>query len=259
MKYCPRCSVALGEAAVRCPLCGSPSVDEKPPAADSGGLAYPDGRTLRRGSSAQGESSPAEPGPEAANPLDQLNSSDRRKVAFELLSVAYGIALAVSTLADLFASHRMGWSRYSSLGIAAAWLLTALPVLLARRPRLLLVILAPALPALVFLLDAFDGNPAWFLRFGLPIVLSLEACAAAAAFAILRSRRKGLNVIGIALAAVAAFCAALEGVLDLGFRGTLEPGWSVVVAFALIPTAGILFYLHYRIVHRASLKKLFRL
>jgi hypothetical protein len=243
MKYCPRCGVILAEKAVRCDLCGSAPVTEKPAAADAGGAEYPP--------------APDAPGGAAVEP--SLTGPEGRRVVFELWSVACAIGLVVTVLVDLFVEHGITWSRYSSVGIAIAYCLLACPLLLLRRPLLLLATLGPGLLALIFLLDAVDGRISWFLGYGLPITALLEADTAAVALIIALQRRFGLNVVAIILGGVAVFCFGVESVLDLNQLGRLAPSWSVVVAFALVPTAVLLMYLHYRIVHRASLRKLFRL
>jgi len=237
MKYCRRCGVIFEDEVERCPLCGDL------------GVAY------------SGESIPAYPSTDqtidAALPPEALTRDERGRVALELLSVAFGIALGVSLLADLFSAHGFTWSRYSSVAIVGAWLFSAMPLVFRRRGWLLFAVLAPSLALMVFLVDAFDGWIGWFLFYGLPLVLAAEACVAGAGAIIAAMRRKGLNVIAVVLSFVALFCFGVEVVLDLNSRFALS--WSVVVAFALLPIAGILFYLHYRIVHRASLRKLFRL
>ena len=253
--YCPRCAVRLADDAPFCPLCGTSSVPELPLDIPTHPAAYPPSQAI----GIPGASGRPAAGREAGYGMDDLTASERGRIAVELLSVALGIALAVTILADLFSAHRLTWSLYSSVGICMAWLLSAIPILFHRHPWVVFSILAPSLVILVFLLDIFDGRLDWFLRFGAPIVLLLEACSAACGALIVAMKRKGLNIIAVLLAGVSVFCFGIETVVDLNAEGFLSPSWSVVVAFAMVPMAGILFYLHYRIVHRASLRKLFRL
>lgn len=248
MKYCPRCGVQLSPTKEICPLCGSTAVDEKPVSAEAGGTQYPIQEAIT-----------PETTDKTAEGFEQLSYTDRRRIAVELVSVAAGFALVVSVLADFFVERTIGWARYSSVGIVMAWTLVALPLLLWKRPWILLTILLPALSALVFLLDAFSGSVTWFFTLGWPLLLLASACAAVSVFFIRSRKRRGLNVIGVVLAAVAAFCVGLELVLDLHLHNVISLQWSMIVALALVPTSGFLFYLHYRVVHKASLRKLFRL
>lgn len=248
MMYCPRCGVVLpDDSSAPCPLCGAAPVAEKPAAADAGASDYP--------AAAVAESGPAD----AEDRSEALSGAERRRIAVELLSVAFGIGLGVSVLADLFANRGFSWSRYSSIGIVGVWLVSAMPLILYKRPWLLFAVLAPSLLALVFLLDVFDGNVSWFLGYGLPIVLGFAAVAAGLGALVGAQRRKGLNVVSFFLCGAALLCVAVETTIDLNANGALSYGWSVVVSFALVPTAALLFYLHYRVVNRASLRKLFRL
>ncbi len=251
MTYCPRCGVVLASGSARCPLCGAASVPRKPPSADSGGADYPPQRSAEDEHGA-GAGTPA-------REEDVLSSAERRRIAVELLSVAFGIGLAVSILADLFANRRFSWSRYSSSAIVGVWLVASMPLIFYRRPWLLFATLAPSLTALVFLMDAFDGRISWFLGYGLPIAVSFAATSAGVGALVGAQKRKGLNVVALFLCGAAVVCIALETTLDFNLRGALSYGWSVIVAFALVPTAAILFYLHYRVVNRATLRKLFRL
>ncbi|MDX9957242.1 MAG: DUF6320 domain-containing protein [Spirochaetia bacterium] len=243
MNFCPQCGVILSDHAESCPLCGSTVVQERPITADAGSQDYPPIQTI----------------PEKAVSMKDLSNFDRRRIALELLSLTFGIALIVTILANLFLNKTLSWSRYSAVVIIGVWLASAMPLILVRKPWLLFAVLAPSLMVLVFALDAFNGHLEWFLGYGLPITTIL-AGTLAGMFAILASvHRRGLNTLSIILCAIAIFCVGLEVVLDLNHYGALSFDWSVVVAFALVPTAVILFYLHHRIVNKASLKKLFRL
>jgi len=221
-------------------------VSEKPTSADSGGLEYP--------GSPRFDASRDDP---SSN--DALSDDDRRRVAVELLSVAFGIAFAVTLLVDLFINRSLSWSLYAATAIVAAWLVGAMPLILYRHPWILFAVLGPSLVFLVFLMDVFDGRLGWFLWYGLPISLCFEISVVSVAALICTQRRKGLNVVALILCGSAFFCFGIETAVDLNQPHSLSYDWSVVVALALVPTAGILFYLHYRIVNRASLKKLFRL
>lgn len=189
---------------------------------------------------------------------DSLSGDERRKVGVELSAVSFGASLLIAALIDLFVHRAFTWSRFSTVGIALAWLCVAMPMILHGRQWLVYAVLAPSGTLAVFLFTVFAGAPMAFVRYGLPI--SLAVCGIAAAFMGITTafRRTGLNALAVFLCGVAIFCFIIEAVVDLN-AGRLAPGWSVVVAIALVPAAGLLFYLHYRVVDQASLRKLFRL
>ncbi len=243
MNYCPHCGVILADDTGICPLCGETAVQERPATADAGPQDYPLVQEI----------------PDKPVFLKDLSSFDRRHIALELLSLTFGIALIVTILANLFLNKSFSWSRYSGVIIIGTWLASAMPLILVRKPWRLFAVLAPSLMVLVFALDAFNGHLEWFLGYGLPITALLAGTLAGMGAILAGMQRRGLNTLSIILCAIAIFCAGLEVVIDLNHLGQLSFDWSVVVAFALVPTAVILFYLHHRIVNKASLKKLFRL
>lgn len=247
MNYCPRCGVRLADAEPRCPLCGAAPTGEAPPAASAGLTDFP--AELAR---------PASP-VVRATPLDGLKRSERSRLALELLGIVFGIALVTTLLVDLFVNRALGWSRYSSAAIAAAWAYASAPIALRKRPGRALAALFGVTLALLLGLDAADGRLSWSIAIGMPIAIVGFCGFAFAAAATRMAKRKGLNVLGISLASVAFVALGVELVLDLAALGRPDLRWSVVVAFALIPSSTLLFYLHHRITDRASLKKLFRL
>jgi len=262
MLYCPRCGVVLGEDASSCPLCGAVPVREKPASADAGGASYPEARKVRRsaagGAAPEHDASASDDDRDESHP-DVLTPAERRRIAVELLSVGFGVALAVTILADLFANRSLTWSLYAAVGIVASWLTISMPLILYWHPWVLFAVLAPSLTLLVFLLDLFDGRITWFLGYGLPILGAFAGVSAGTGAVVGSIKRKGLNAPAVFLCGIAALCFCVETVVDLNRARELSYDWSAVVAFALVPTAAFLFYLHYRIMNRASLRKLFRL
>lgn len=268
MNYCPRCGVRLADAEPRCPLCGAAPTQDAPPAATAGLTdfpAEPAGRAAQppaRGRAARPGRQLAPEGPkdsDSAAPLEGLKRSERSRLALELLGLVFGIALVTTLLVDLFVNRALGWSRYSSAAIAAAWAYACTPIALRKKPRWALAALFGVTLALLLGLDAADGRLSWSLSIGMPVAIVGFSGFALAAAAIRKAKRKGLNVLGIALGCVAFVALGVELVLDLAALGRPDLRWSVVVAFALIPSSTLLFYLHHRITDRASLRKLFRL
>lgn len=258
MKYCPRCGVELAEDATRCVLCGQRAITEKPGVAEASGLDYP---AIASGPVVSGRLSEIEIGADAfARAVrESLNESERSRVAVELLSVCLGGALLMTCLMDIFANRAFTWSLFSSLGIISAWMLMAMPLILRGYRWILYAVLAPYLVLAMFLLFLFSGRLGQFVRYGLPIALTIDGIAAGIMGILAAFRRKGLNALAVILCAVATMCILIEIVVDLNTLRSLALSWSVIVTIALVPAAGLLFFLHYRIVDQASLRKLFRL
>lgn len=243
MAYCAGCGVTFADSKKNCPLCGSPSGIERPLAADSNGLDFPGDR------------------PFFAEMLEKesLTREQKRFIYFEVVSIVFGSGLFITLLSDVLINLGLTWSRYSSPAIVWGFLLAGMPILLKRHPWILFSILAPTLPLTLFLLDAMNGRLEWFLPWAMPISLWFVACAAGSIGIVAAIRKRGLNVIAVALLFIALYCLGLEAVINLNTGSRPLFVWSVIVALASIPAAGMLFYLHYRIVRQASLKKLFRL
>jgi len=73
------------------------------------------------------------------------------------------------------------------------------------------------------------------------------------------AKRKGLNIIGWILLAIAEFCIAIEASILMYTNSPFKLFWSSIVASSLIPVALFLFYIHYRIAKSVTLRKLFHL
>lgn len=249
MRHCPYCAVIVRETDERCPLCGkltqegelhwtemqrTPGATEYPSHGDSG-TEHPAHQEIPR------------------------ETGVTMKIAVELVSVFSGIALAVTILANLFAEQRLSWSLYAGIGILMLWLVICIPLILKKHPWIIFAVLGTSIPLLIFILDILDGHISWYLTYGLPITVLAEFCIILAFLFISITRRKGLNVFAILLLAITLFCVGIESILDLNLLHRFALDWSVIVAFVCVPMAGILFYIHYRIMKKASLRKLFRL
>jgi hypothetical protein len=199
--------------------------------------------------------------PESARDHDDfegLTAPDKRKIFIEVFSVCSLIAVFVIAGIDLLLERSLTWSAIPIASLAALWLAVCVPLLLRSRPWLVLVILGPALFLYVLCIDLFEGGGlAWFPGMGAPIVALAEALAVGCGAIGAASRRKGLNIVALSLLAIAAFCLGLETIINLNLAHRAFLSWSAVVATAAIPVAGFLYYLHYRIINRASLRKLF--
>ncbi|MFQ3548048.1 MAG: DUF6320 domain-containing protein [Termitinemataceae bacterium] len=242
MKHCPYCVVIVRETDEQCPLCGKPTIDGPIPKSQEQRI------------------------PGATDYPQRIHAIDTRvpikmnaTLVVELISVFAGIALVVTILANLFADHALSWSWYAAVGILMFWLVVCIPLILRKHPWIIFAILGPAIPFLIFLLDVLDGHIRWFLTYGLPITLFAELAVGVSALLIGISRRKGLNIFAILLLGATVLCLGIEGVIDLNIEHRLSLDWSVIVSFVCVPMAGILFYLHYRIMKTASLRKLFRI
>lgn len=242
MAYCQSCGVLFKDSLKSCPLCGSDPARERPAASDAGGLDFPNEKPFFQ----------------AVLEKEAITADQKRVIFFELSALVFGSAMAAVILADLLINRGFTWSRYAAPPIAYAFLLIGIPLILHRRPWIVFSVLAAGLLAMLFLFDIYNGRLDWFLNYALPITLWAEGLFAGCAAIIAAVKRKGLNVLSITFLFASLFCLGLELILSLNILGRPLLAWSAVVTAAAVPLAGIFFYLHVRIVNRASLKKLFR-
>ncbi len=236
MPYCPECGVELAENAVACPLCGK-KIDEP----------RESGHHHQREKFID---------PEDA---EKLSDRERRKIVWEALSVSAAIAgLAVAAI-NFLTSGTLSWSLYPLFSLAFIWAGVSGPLLFYARPLLAAAFPALALPLFLVGIDLVDGKLTWGLTIGVPIALDVELSLAVAYLIGRFSKRKGVNLIALALLAAATICLGIEAMVGLQLRGRVSFHWSAIVAVTLVPVAAFLFYIHYRVGKKTSLRKLFRL
>lgn len=247
MAYCPDCGVDIGNAP-RCPLCGaenpklSTACEDRekhilnPQTAPSGGLIF------------EGAAVPA-----------TFSEDERRTIVWEILSVAFGIAILVLGAVNFFVSWRLSWSLYPIISILLVWT-EATSLLILRKKHVLSVLLAMASPPLFLLgLGFASGNARWALGLAIPITVLAESLTGAIVLFIATSRHRGLNILAYILTACALLCIGIEAFIDLFVLGRIDLGWSVITAIALVPIAAFLLYLHYRVARTTNLRRLFHL
>jgi Family of unknown function (DUF6320) len=243
MLLCPHCGVELADSSRSCPLCRAalhPAALHQAARSGEAPSTYPD---------------------KAQDPEDfeALSAGEKLKIFIEIYSVCSAIACFVVLAVEILLSKRIWWSAYPVVSVCFAWVLVCVPILLRRHPWIVFAILAPTAALFVLAIDFLTSGVSWFLPVGLPIVLLIEAAALLCIVLSVASKRKGLNIIAIGLLGVAIIGVGIETVLGLNYAQRIMVTWSAVVATVALPIAGLLFYLHYRITNRASLKKLFRL
>jgi hypothetical protein len=219
----------------------------------------PDGAERRREREALGGREAFAPEVSDAGRREYLEPAQLRKLLVELSAVSVGMALALTLAVDFLLAGGLSWSRFTSLALVFAWLSAAMPLVLWKRPWLVFSVLGPSALVAVFLWFLFLGRLDLFLSLALPIAILLEAVVVATGVLVSIQRHKGLNSAGTVLAAVAILCLGIELCLSRFGSGHLACSWSAVVAISALPVAGLFFYLHYRVFHHASLRKIFRL
>lgn len=243
MTYCPDCGVEIGNA-VKCPLCGAknPKAEQapEPECVDTHGTPRP---------GFFGEAEGAE----------VLTPQEGRKIAWEVISVAFSIAVIALSLINFLIAGRLSWSLYPVSAFVFIWIFVT--AILVMRPASVLRYVLAAVDPLLFLLalGIFTGDISWAWRLAIPIAVFAEIVAAGVGLSIRNAKRKGLNIFAYILVGVALICIGVEIFVGLFVEGKIRLGWSAITAIALVPIAGFLLYLHYRVAKSTNLHRLFKL
>lgn len=245
MSYCPDCGVEIGDAPT-CPLCGARNPRAKVP--PEPGCADGDASQPRRGGFF-GEGVDAE----------NLTVTEKRKIAWEVLSVAFAIAVFSLFFINFLVENKLSWSLYPVSAFVFIWIFaTAFLVMGAKSPlRYILAGVDP--PIFLLALGLFVGDFSWAWKLAVPITLFAEIVIIGIALLGRNAKRKGLNILAYILVGAALICLGVEIFVDLFVSGRIQMGWSAITAIALVPIAGFLIYLHYRVATTTNLRRLFKL
>ncbi len=239
MPYCPKCGVELDAQTTVCPLCGTPIA-----------LSKEEAEVLKQKTK---EAFPSTEEQVLKSPPDQRGAH-----SVELVSVLLGIAAILVVCINLYyAGGHFTWSPLVLACLAMLWLAIDMPIILKGKPWILCAVLVPGELAMLFLIDVFDGIPGWwFFDRGLPIYLLSVGICVALAVLIAITKRRDINILGYALGGASLECVGIEAIMSLALSGHLNLLWSPIVAIVCVPLAGLLIYLHYRVIKKPLGRKL---
>jgi uncharacterized membrane protein YuzA (DUF378 family) len=242
MSYCPDCGVDIGDAPV-CPLCGA-----KNPRFVGKNLEYSETSKSTKPYFLEGTSS-----------SEQFTPQERLKIVWEVLSIAFSIGVAILGAINLLVAGKFSWSLYPISTFVYFWLISAAALKLADSRPFNFIVGGLATPLYLFALSLITGNIKWSISLAIPITIFTEIVAAALVLTIRGTKRKGLNIIAYILVGISLVCVGTEIFVDLYLRQRISLDWSAITAIALLPVAGFLVYLHFRVAKTTNLHRLFRL
>ncbi len=247
MAYCPDCGVEIG-GAPSCPLCGA-----RNPRSDAGadsGCEGPDKDALEtRQGGFLGE----------AEMLESFTLKERKTIAWEVVSVAFAVAILALFSINLLTARVLSWALFPVSALIFLWIIITAILVLENASTLRWILAALDLPAFLIALGFLSGDVSWAWRLALPIAIFAELIVAALCLQVKNAKRKGLNILAYILVGVAVLCLGIEIFIDLFAGGPIRLGWSAVTALSLVPIAVFLLYIHYRVAKTTNLRRLFKL
>ncbi|MHA1483614.1 MAG: hypothetical protein ACTSQC_03925 [Candidatus Heimdallarchaeaceae archaeon] len=242
MSYCINCNVEVDSFIEKCPLCQShiqksDNIDqifeEK---------KYPE-------EIIEEEEKEDEP---------KISGKRKRFVAWEAVSVSAVVPLLIVLGINMFIerSFTITWGKYPLTGIVLAWLLISVPLLLLKRPILIVVGETLSLIAFLVLIDFYDnGSIDWYYQIALPIIGLTALVTSIVVILSIRVKNKGVNIAAFVLFGVSTMCLGIDLIFLSYIHETITIKWSLYVIIPLTIVGGFLLYLHYRLTRIVDMKR----
>jgi len=241
MNTCPNCNVELDDEMKTCPLCnysiamGQPDTDEM------------------KNHQLNNEKNNFIPG------YEKLTMMQKRKLFWELSGIILFSGIMVTLIIDLVTSKSITWSKYT---ITVCLVLFANSTLLTFWRHRLLVLIGGSFvftSLLLLLLDLYSFKIGWGIKLGVPILLSFYLLVFVLTLLVRSAKRKGLNILAYFFIAIGIFSFCIEGLISQYFINRLQFTWSLIILVSMVPIAGILFFIHYRLNRGIELKRFFHI
>jgi len=237
MPYCPRCGVEVDQIEKTCPLCETdiPVLDS---VKNSGRRLYPSENL----------------------PSEHYHMTDQTRLRYQMVItfiMLIPILMVLST--DYMITGRISWSRYVLTSLITLWLLIIVPFMKTGIGRKWYLSYALIIAAMLVVFDSFDKQVTWSLYLSGPLVLSTCFIMIMAGKAMAKAPRKGFNIIAYTFTGLIAECLATDIYISLYSGNSWIPGWSLIVAAALLPVTLLMFYLHHIMKKEFTLKRFFHL
>lgn len=239
--YCNYCGVELDKEMEVCPLCSQKVTNEADKSA----------RDLVEDVNKYSD----ETVPKAV----VLTKRQKWRLYWELSVVILISGMVVTAFMDLLTSKEITWSRYTlAIGLA---LIVNLSILFYWHRLLLVTLIASMLlqSLLFYLLDTAAFGMGWGTDLGIPLLFMIYLVGYLLSVVLKASKEEGLNIIGYFLIALGILTLGIEFILDRHFTGQVGLEWSLFVILSVMPIAGLLLFVHYRLKRGRELRRLFHI
>lgn len=236
MPYCPYCGVEVDNETRNCPLCKTEIPSGNPP------------QLLK------------DYYPRKEHQLYYTRRSftfEERRSVYWFLSLLFSIPFTIVLVVDLLRDWAITWSLFPVAGILSLWAASAIGLFI-RRPWLLFFLYASLVVLVSLIMNTLAGTINLFLYWNLPIILMAAALLTPCILYAKYTSRKGFNVLGMIMWALALFCIGLDVLISLHTTTAhILQGWSLIVAAALGPVGALMMYVHYRFGKTMAFRRFF--
>jgi hypothetical protein len=241
MKQCTNCGVELDVEMNYCPLCGQ----------KSNAPVVPGHKEQFNKDSMDAEVE--------SYAFEELTPLQKGKIFWELSTIILVSGVVVSLFIDLLVNKQVSWSKYSITIGMFLFVNISLITFLQRSVYLLLLGSYVSTSLLLLLLDLFSKNLGWGLKLGIPIIFFCYFIISLIVIIIKKSKQKGVNIIAYSLVAAGILCLCIDGIITLHRYNLFKLQWSMIVMISVLPVAGILLFIHYRLKKVTNLKRFFHI
>lgn len=239
MKNCTHCGVELENSMNFCPLCGEPVLDEI-----SNNSDYIKVRLKERSE---------------LTVFQKLTPSQKRKLSWEISGIILISGILVTFIIDIIGDYNLSWSKYSIAVCSILFINITLFNFFYHRRLLVLIGSFVSSSALLLLLNLFTGEMNWGIKLGIPLLFGAYFVVYMLIILIKRSKNKGMNIIAYSLLAAGLLCIVTEAFISKYRIKDLHLEWSYIVMASVVPIAGLLLYLHFRLRRGRDLKRFFHI
>ncbi len=241
MPFCVYFGVELDENVDICPLCNTPVT-----------AVLPDAREID-------EKLSSFPKENLFPDYEKLTRLQYRNLFWKVSTLVLLSGSLVTLSIDLLTSNTITWSRYSVATCLALFVNLSLMSVWRHRLSVSLGISFVTMSVLMVLFDFFGIQEGWGGQLGIPILLLVYVTILFLATLLKKLKTRGLNLIAYFLITSGVVSFGIEGILDRFLTGRIYPGWSLFVILSVIPVAGILLFIHFKLKRGRDLKRFFHI
>ncbi|MCU4163848.1 DUF6320 domain-containing protein [Carboxylicivirga caseinilyticus] len=240
MDYCKNCEVELDEDMICCPLCGL-SAGEEPISVDIPKEKHHDFRD------------------KTLNEIEKLSFTQKRKLIWKISGIILMSGIIITLTINFIISHNINWAKYNLIASLVAFSNISFVVFFRKKPFVLLITSLISITILFLMIDYFNGESYWGIKLGIPIVTSFYILSLIVLVLIRVSNQIGFNILAVIFLAIAILLLSIEIFISLYSHQIIRLNWSIIAGVSLLPIAGLLFFVHYKLKKGIELKRFFHI